>query len=68
MQKFELGIITRFERGGIPVVLTSITAPAAVRGAIKGAIDSSPRDRADIADQQKLRLLGELLRQLDAVM
>jgi hypothetical protein len=65
MPRIELAIVTRFQRGGVPVILASISDNATVRAAIETAIASAGRERASIARQQEIRLLGELLGQMD---
>ena len=65
MPQLELGVIARFRRGGVPVVLATLTDPGTVRIAIEAAIASARQERGGIARQQEIRLLGELLGQID---
>jgi hypothetical protein len=65
MPRLELGIIARFQRDGVPVILANISDPAVVRSAIQTAINSARQGGGDIAQRQQTRLLGELLAQMD---
>ncbi len=64
MPRFEIGIIARFQRDGVPVILANISDPLVVRSTIETAISSARTDRADLAGRQQIRLLTELLAQI----
>lgn len=64
MPRLELGIIARFRRGGVPVILAQISDQAVVRAAIETAIASAPQEM-NIARRQEIRLLSELLEQVN---
>jgi len=64
MPQLELGVIARFRRGGVPVILVQIADPAVVRAAIETAIASAPQEM-NVARRQEIKLLGELLGQMD---
>lgn len=62
MPLLELGVVMRV--GRVPVVLGRLRDPRVIRSALQSAIQAAREDPGDIAGQQDIGLLRELLSQV----